>query len=343
MLSHILSDHKITYTKENFNNQIGVPLTLLSATNDDDYVIVEAGTNSPGEIESLVKLIKPDIAAVTNVGYAHLESFKTLDKIAKEKYSIFNYLKKNGLAIINAEDKYIGIIKKRKKLFFGYKNHIGFFSKFSKVLKNLFYKTNFLIIEKINNNIFIINYKKEEVCIKLNLKGDHNFLNVSCAASIAISLGIKINIIKQKIETFEAVKSRLKLHKIDNNIIIIDDCYNANPNSFFAALDYLSGLDGLKIVLMGDMAELGKDSVYFHVKVGEYAKKLGIHKFLSIGENSKFASLVFGNQGYHFDDEENLKFFLTNNIKSSTFLLIKGSRSAKLEKFVEFLKTWSYS
>ena len=122
MIAHILSEYKITYTKGNSNNHIGVPLTLLSINPDDDYIILEIGSNHPGEIAPLAKIINPDIAVVTNVGYAHIEGFKNLKNIAKEKYSIYQYIKKNGIAIINNEDKYKSIVKTEcEKIYFGHK------------------------------------------------------------------------------------------------------------------------------------------------------------------------------------------------------------------------------
>ena len=178
--------------------------------------------------------------------------------------------------------------------------------------------------------------------MKLNLNGDHNFLNAACAASIAISLGINMEDIKKKLETFSAVSSRLKLIKLKKNINIIDDCYNANPSSFKAAINFLSTVDQKKLVLMGDMVELGEKTEQFHTDIGKYAKDMGINKFLSIGKNSKSASDVFGLNGYHFKDAESLKSYLNNNLESSTCILIKGSRSSKLEEYVEFLKTRSY-
>lgn len=336
MLAHILSNHKISYTKGNLNNHIGVPLTLLSINNDDEFVIVECGSNNLGEIKPLSKLIKPNIAAVTNIGYAHIEGFKTLNNTAKEKYSIFDYIQKDGLAVINIEDKYCDYINLRNKIFFGYS--INFRKKFKKILKNLFYKTIFLSVSPREENCFEIEYKGKKELIKINLNGKHNILNAACACSIALSLNIKFEEIKNKIETFDSVNSRLKLYNLKKNISIIDDCYNANPSSFKAAISYLADLKGNKIILMGDMAELGKNSKHFHEEIGIYAQKNGVSKFLSIGNHSKYASSIFGENGHHFTDKESLKSYLNNNIEPSSYILIKGSRNQKLEEYVNFLK-----
>ena len=144
--------------------------------------------------------------------------------------------------------------------------------------------------------------------------------------------------IKKKLETFKPVSSRLKIHKLENGITIIDDCYNANPSSFKAAILFLSSLNEKKLVLMGDMVELGNDARKFHTEIGEYAKAQGVSKFLSIGSQSKFASDVFGKNGYHFESADRLKSFLKNSIDSHSCILIKGSRSSKLEEYVEFFK-----
>ena len=340
MVAHILSDYKISYTKGNLNNHIGVPLTLLSINQDEDYVIVEVGSNNLGEIEPLAKIIEPDVAAVTNIGYAHIEGFKSLRNTAKEKFSLFKHIKKEGYAIINNDDKFRSIIKKGNKIYFG--SSKNFYNKMKKILRNFSFETNFLNINKVTRNIFTMEYDKKKESLRLNLNGDHNFSNAGCAAAIAISLGIKVDEIKNKLETFEAVSSRLKLYKLGNNIDLIDDCYNANPSSFKAAISFLTTLNQKKLVLMGDMVELGEDTEQFHAEIGKHAKNMGVNKFLSIGKNSKFASDVFGLNGYHFKDAESLKSYLNNNLEPFTCILIKGSRSAKLEEYVKFLKTRSY-
>ena len=339
MLAYILSGHNVTYTKGNYNNHIGVPLTLLSINTNDNFVILEVGSNKPGEIKPLSALINPDIAAVTNIGYAHIEGFKSLENTAHEKYCIYESLKKDGVAVINNEDKYSRVTTKKNKIYFGYEK--SFYKKLCMKLKNIFWKTDFLDIKKINNNTFEINHNKTSETIRMKLHGEHNFMNAACASSIAVSLGIPLAHIKFKIEGFIAVSSRLKLHKLNNNINVIDDCYNANPSSFNAALDYLSKTKGIKIVLMGDMVELGKDSKLFHQEVGEYAKKLNIDKFISIGVNSKFASDIFSQDGKHFTDHSSLKSYLNNNIGPNSYILIKGSRSARLEEYVDYLKSRS--
>ena len=339
MVAHILSDYKISYTKGNLNNHIGVPLTLLSINQNEDFVIVEVGSNNLGEIEPLSEIIQPDVAAVTNIGYAHIEGFKNLSNTAKEKFSLFEHLKDDGYAVINNQDKFKNT-KKINKIYYGYATN--YYNKIKKIIRNLFFKTSFLTIKKIKKNLFTMEYENINESLKLNLNGEHNFLNAACAASIAISLGINIEDIKKKLETFSALSSRLKLIKLKSNINIIDDCYNANPSSFKAAITFLSTVDQKKLVLMGDMVELGEKTEQFHSDIGKYAKDMGINKFLSIGKNSKSASDVFGLNGYHFKDAESLKSYLNNNLESSTCILIKGSRSSKLEEYVEFLKTRSY-
>ena len=337
MIAHILSDCKICFTQGNLNNHIGVPLTLLSMKQNEDYVIVEIGSNNLGEIEPLAKIVNPDVAAVTNIGYAHIEGFGNLKNTAKEKYSLFKHIKKDGYAVINNQDKFRKFLGKGNKVYFGEEKN--FYNKLKKIARNLFYETNFLNIKRKNKNLHELKIKSSSVNIKLSLNGDHNYYNAACATAIAVSLGIELNYIKKKLESFKSISSRLKLFKLDNDIQVIDDCYNANPNSFKAAILFLSTLDKKKLVLMGDMVELGKDTELFHLEIGKYAKTMGIDKFLSIGKNSKLASDVFGIDGHHFENAENLKSYLNNNIEPSSRILIKGSRSAKLEEYVEFLKT----
>ena len=336
MLAHVLSDFQITFTKGNLNNHIGVPLTIFSTNQNDDYVIVEIGANGLNEIGPLAKIIKPDIAAVTNVGYAHIEGFGSLDNTAKEKYSIFEYLQNDGIAVINNDDNYTKYISKKNKFFFG--NNINFKKKLIQRAKNFPCETYFSDISKIKEKQFKIKHKEINEIFSLKLNGDHNFLNAACVISISLALGIDIDFIKKKIESFESVSSRLKIHSIYNNITLIDDCYNANPSSFKAALSFLSYRNQKKLVLMGDMVELGEETENFHAEIGSYAKKMGIDEFLSIGKNSEAASSIFGKNGHHFNDAESLKSYLNNNIESSSCILVKGSRKAKLEEYVDFLK-----
>ena len=336
MVAHILSDHKICYTKDNFNNNIGVPLTLLSMKQDEDYVIIEVGANNLGEIRPLANIVNPDVAAVTNVGYAHIEGFKSLINTAKEKYSIFDYVKKDGFSVINDQKEYRKFIKKGNKVLFGYEN--DFYYKFKRKLNNFFYKTDFFYIKRINKDLYQFKKSYSKIKFKLSINGEHNYQNAACAASIALCLGFKLKDIISKLESFKGVISRLKLYKLSKDIHLIDDCYNANPNSFKVAVEFLSSLDQKKLVLMGDMVELGRDTELFHSEIGKYAKTMGINEFLSIGKYSKYASEAFGDNGHHFDDSESLKTYLNDTIKSSTRILIKGSRSAKLEEYVDFLK-----
>ncbi|MAR77414.1 MAG: hypothetical protein CMD43_00545 [Gammaproteobacteria bacterium] len=336
MIAHILSDYKICYTKGNFNNHIGVPLTLLSMKQDEDYVIIEVGANNLGEIRPLANIVNPDVAAVTNIGYAHIEGFKCLDNTAKEKYSIFDSVKKDGFSVIYNQKEYRKFVKKGNKIFFGFEK--GFNSKIKIKLKNLLYKTKFFYIKRINKELYQLKDSSSEIKFKLSINGEHNYQNAACAASVVSCFGFKLEDIATKLESFEGVVSRLKLHKLDKDIHLIDDSYNANPNSFKAAIEFLSSLDQKKLVLMGDMVELGSDTESFHSEIGEYAKTMGINQFLSIGKYSKFASKAFGVNGHHFNDTDSLKTYLNDNIAPSSRILIKGSRSARLEEYVDFLK-----
>ena len=168
----------------------------------------------------------------------------------------------------------------------------SYIDQIKKKLRKSFHKTKFIYIEKINKNLY--KFSNSQSQIKLKINGEHNFHNAACAASVLACFGYEPGNISKKLESFEGVSSRLKLHKLENDIHIIDDCYNANPNSFKAAIDYLSSLDQKKLVLMGDMVELGNDAKLFHTEIGKYAKLMGIDEFLSIGKNSKFASKAFG-------------------------------------------------
>ena len=323
MIVSILSKYKISYTKGNLNNHIGVPLTLLSCNENHDFAIIEIGSNSLGEIKALSSLVSPHIGVVTNIGHAHLEGFKRIENTVEEKSSIYQSIIENGTSIINRDDKFFDSMKekiKNKYISFGYND------------------CDIKVVKSSKNNC-VLSILGEELDLKTQFSGDHNSLNAACAAAVCYALNIGIDGIKQGLEKFSPVKSRLNILTLHDNITLIDDCYNANPNSFRAAIDFLSEYKKDKWIIIGDMAELGNNSIEMHKEVGQYAKTHSIDKVISYGKHSKYASQEYNSHSPHFSNLNDLYLYLDSNLHANICLLIKGSRNMKLENVVEYIKT----
>jgi UDP-N-acetylmuramoyl-tripeptide--D-alanyl-D-alanine ligase len=333
MSAEVLSaKFKVLKSKKSYNNQIGVPLTILDLENDTDFLIAELGMNQPGEIAILSKIVSPQIGVITNIGPAHLESMKNLETIAQEKFSLIENMAMKGTAILNADDQFsFERIKteKRKVLSFGIKNKADFQG--SKIRISSDGKVSFSINDRIE--------------IKLKLLGRHNVYNALAAFAIGKSVGLEDEKIKQKLQNFSPAEFRMELLEI-KGIRIINDSYNANPASMQNALLTLKEMKtkGKKIAVLGDMLELGKESQIFHQKMGEEIFKLKINVLVCVGELVKSIAEGAKRKGldsskvFSFKTNEQASSFLLEFLKEGDLVLVKGSRKMKLEEVVLKLK-----
>ncbi|MBT4836212.1 MAG: UDP-N-acetylmuramoyl-tripeptide--D-alanyl-D-alanine ligase [Methylococcales bacterium] len=333
MITAILSQKQPTLsTQGNFNNEIGLPKTLMNLTEKHHFAVIEMGANHMGDIAYLSQITKPDIGLITNVGSAHLEGFGSEAGVAKTKGEIIDALSLNGIMVLNADDKYFSEWKQRANG----KEIISF-----AMLSEADISVN-RIAEKIEikNNQFYQQYDVitpiGHVSIKLSLAGAHNVMNSLSAIAVAIGLDCTLAEIKQGLESIRPVKGRLCPMFDEQGVCWIDDTYNANPTSSQAALDVLSRCDGERIFVLGDMAELGDDSVKLHEKIGCQAKKQGIQTMFAIGKDSQYAIEQFGENGKHFDVINELIESLDNQLKSPMTILVKGSRSQKMERVINY-------
>jgi UDP-N-acetylmuramoyl-tripeptide--D-alanyl-D-alanine ligase len=311
-------------TKGNLNNDIGMPLTLLKIRAEHVAAVIEMGMNHEGEIRYLTNIAEPNIALVNNAGTAHIGELGSREAIARAKGEIFEGLTDGGIAIINADNHFADYWKtlnlKRKVITFGLDNQADI-------------SANYLI----NGNSTQLSLKTPSGTIdfKLSVLGVHNILNALAASAACFALKISNEDIARGLAVFGAVEGRLNWLTASNGAVVIDDTYNANPDSMKAAIDVLASQKSINVFVMGDMAELGKDAPEMHAEIGSYAKQKGIPQMLTYGDLSARASEAFGESAHHFTDLESLVAQLKQMIDANTTVLVKGSRFMQMEQVVE--------
>ena len=334
MVAAILSRRgKVLATKGNFNNDLGVPMTLLRLEQQHEFAVIEMGANHLGEIAYTTNLVKPDVATIVNAAAAHLEGFGSLLGVARAKSEIFKGLsEKDGLAIVNADsqfaDFWLGKLKYNKVQTFSVENPADVYAE--DIILGLDGCAQFDLVTP-----------KGRIAITLSLPGAHNVSNALVAAALSLQVGATLQDVREGLRAMPHVAGRLHVKQLTNQVKILDDTYNANVGSVHAAIDLLSRFAGRKILILGDMAELGEKARYYHEQVGEYAKQKGIDKLYTLGVLSQSASDVYGEQGRHFSRLEQMVTFInqqTLSEKCDVSILVKGSRSARMELVVKALE-----
>jgi UDP-N-acetylmuramoyl-tripeptide--D-alanyl-D-alanine ligase len=316
-----------------FNNQWGVPLTLLKLSGVHDYAVIEMGMNSPGEIEYLSGLTQPTVALINNAAPAHLEGMGDLRSIAREKSEIFTGLAADGIAVINADDEFcshwIEIAcadnPDRQVVTFGMQNPADIW------IDNLDQ------VELANE--FDLKTGDSTTRITLPLAGAHNVMNALAAAAVCTALGVAPAAISSGLSRMQAVPGRLVQKQGINGAVVLDDSYNANPHSIAAGVDVLGSFGGTRILVLGAMAELGQSSDELHREVGAYARQKGINLMycLATGDGSRVVCYAegFGPDATVFDNIDELVDSLKSILGKNHVVLVKGSRSSRMERVVE--------
>lgn len=322
---------RVLHTKGNLNNDIGVPLTLLRLNSDHQYAVIEMGANHPGEIGYLGRCAKPDISILTNVGPAHIEGFGDIDGIAREKGQIVESLGPEGVAVLNADDHYFDYWKKvagnRLVIPFGLSERAKVTaSKIRSGIKDSRFVTEFSLVAS-----------GEEITVRMALAGRHNVMNALAAAAASKALGIDVKQIKEGLEAIKPVTGRLQPMVSRQGSVVIDDTYNANPASLEAALEVLASCEGEPWVVLGAFGEMGKDSGMIHEEMGELIKSKGVVRVLATGPDAANTVRVFGKGAVFFDTQKELIDALNRELKGNETILIKGSRSQRMEKIAEAL------
>lgn len=329
ILAHLLSKVAPTLSTEGtLNNAIGAPLTLLKLKASHRYAVIELGTNHVKEIDYIANITQADIALITNIAPVHLEGFGTLEGIANEKADIYRHLSKEGIALLNRDDAffpYFQEVNKARTCFtFGINAPCDIRASDIESTDQGYSK-------------FTLHYGKESAPIVLPLLGEYNVMNALAAACAAYALSIPLAKVQEGLNSVTAPAKRMNHYRTQVGATLIDDSYNANPKAFFAAIDFLSQQAGQKILVAGDMGELGPEAPLFHEQVGRYAKEKKIDKLYAVGELSAHTAHGFGQQGQHFTDKKELITYLQKTIKPDDILLVKGSKSTRMGEVVEEL------
>lgn len=312
-------------TKGNLNNDLGVPLTLLKINKEHQFAVIEMGASGVGEIKYSVSLAKPDVVVLTNASDAHVGKFGGLDKVIEAKGEIVEGLGRNGCAILNLDDPSFAVWQQRA----GQHQVISFAQHNNKAD---FYASD-LDRHKNGCQSFTLHSPKGQLDIKLNVLGQHNISNALAAAAATYALGIELPVIQQGLNSLLAVKGRTNTFLALGGAKVIDDSYNASPASVKAAIDLLAEFTDRKILVLGDMAELGEWSESIHQQIGQYAKGK-VDFFYSVGPLMAFATKIFGDKAQHFDNKDELAKALIEQDDVNTTILIKGSRSMTMETLV---------
>ena len=325
LLASILARHGRTHVNAgNFNNEIGLPLTLLAMPHDSEYAVLEMGAGKPGDIAYLARIARPDVALVNNVASAHLERMGTLQGVAETKGAIYRALAADGIAVINADDAfadYFSLLAAPRRI----------------VTYGLLRRADVSAVVEPDapfDGRFRLLTPAGASDIALPLPGRHNVMNALAASALAVALGVPLATIRAGLEAAPNVAGRLLRRTHASGAVVIDDSYNANPGSFAAAIATLAGESGERVLVMGDMAELGADAERLHADVGALAKRSGIERLLAVGRLSRAAVAAFGDGATHYADQAALVDALRGGLRGGMALLVKGSRSSAMERVV---------
>ncbi len=322
MLAAILAaetgEGAVLATAGNLNNDIGMPLTLLKLTPEHRYAAIEMGMNHSGEIDYLTHLARPDVALVNNALRAHLEGLGSVEAVARAKGEIYAGLKDDGIAIINADDPHAelwrGLAGEHKVLSFGFAEDAD-------------------VRIQVDSRL-VLDTPAGRVETTLQVPGEHNLRNAAAAAAAALALGVAADAVARGLAAYSGSKGRLQAHPCILGASLIDDTYNANPDSVLAAIEVLAARPGKRILVLGDMGELGPDAAALHREVGERARAAGIDRLLCLGEMSFNSVRGFGKGAMHFERIEELLAEIECALGADVTVLVKGSRFMKMERVV---------
>ena len=314
----------ILATQGNFNNDIGLPLTLLTLDSQHRAAVIEMGMNHPGEIAYLARIAKPTVALVTNAQRAHLAGMGSIETIAAEKGSVFQELGADGVSVFRADDEWADLWRQQSA---------GHAAK-TFALEQPADVTGHYQAHGLDNRLTIA-ANGQQVDVTLALPGVHNARNALGAAAATLAAGVSLVAVAQGLNAFRGVKGRLQRRPGLHGALLLDDTYNANPDSVRAGIDVLASTIGKKVLVLGDMGEIGDMTGQFHDEVGGYAKSQGVDRLFAFGESSALAAYNFGLGGQHFRKFEDLVEALKAELAPETTVLIKGSRFMRMERVVD--------
>jgi len=327
MIAAILAGHAggrdlVLATQGNLNNDIGMPLTLLALRARHRFAVIEMGMNHEREIDYLTRIARPTVALVNNAQRAHVGILGSVEAIARAKGEIYAGLGPAGTAIVNDDDAFAsywrGLNRGRPILSFGFKPEAD--------IRGAVVPAGWRIATPSGPFIFVA-----------QVRGEHNLRNAMAASAVAVALGIPAQTMRDGLAGFGGVAGRLQRRRGPGDSLVIDDSYNANPESMRAALRVLAEEGARKVFVMGDMGELGDESPAMHAEVGAYAREVGVDVLLAIGEASRRAVEAFGAGARHFEGIEALREAARAEAASGAAILVKGSRFMQMERVADSL------
>ena len=313
-------------TAGNFNNDIGVPLTVFRLNEMHKAAVIELGMNHMGEMACLAAIAQPTVGLVNNAQREHQEFLRSVEAVAKENGTVIRMLPENGIAVFPADDIYsslwAGYAGGRQTITFGFSKDADVTATYG--------------IRK-GKTCVVMTLAGEPVEMTLSTSGQHNVRNAMAAAACCLAAGIGKLEIAEGLEKFVPVRGRLERKTAFNGALLIDDTYNANPDSVRAAIDVLADIPADGIFVLGDMGEVGDEGERFHAEIGAYARERRINHFFTFGEMARFASEAYGKGARHFMDLEEMNGVLKELTEPEMTILVKGSRFMKMERVVEKL------
>lgn len=328
MIASVLSSKfNVHKTQGNFNNELGVPITLFGMNESHTAAVIEMGISDFGEMTRLAKMVRPTHCVITNIGNCHLENLGDRDGVLRAKTEVFDLLEGEKRIFLNGDDDKLITQKNRKDIspvYFGLAD------------------TNEYYAEDIKNNgadgiSCTLVHGGRRIDVRINAIGTYMVSNALAAFAVGESLGLSDDEIARGVAGYKTVGSRDNLIKTDK-IVIIDDCYNANPNSVMGAIDTLMNFSGRRVCILGDMKELGENESELHRRVGEYAREKGVELLISVGELAEGISEGFGGGAIHYGGVDDILSELKNVIKEGDSVLVKASRAMRLERIVAALR-----
>lgn len=315
-------------TVGNLNNHIGAPLSVLQLTPNHRYAVFELGANHVGEIAYTAAIVQPHVALINNIAPAHIGEFGSIEGVAKTKGEIYQALKNDGVAVVNDDDEYAhfwdDILANKRVLRFSLNKPTDVYAR--DITFNEQGCAQFDLILPVGH-----------AQVTMQVPGEHAVANALAAASCCYAVGISLQDIIQGLEKFCGVPGRMTFLNGKNHSLVIDDTYNANLRSVLTAVNVLAKRRGRRILVLGDMGELGSWTREHHEEVGHAAQHQGIDLLLTCGTHSEHASKAFGDSAKHYKNQEDLAQYLINKLDENTTVLVKGSRSAAMEKIVRQL------
>lgn len=321
----ILSRHGRTHVSAgNCNNELGLPLSLLAMPADTQFAVLEMGAGKPGDIAYLAAIARPDIGVVNLIAPAHLERMGSVEGVAETKGALYQSLPADGVAIINADDAFAsffdGLAGARRQLHFGLDHPADVGAR--------------ILEQRADGSRFVLRTPVGEAEVSLPLPGRHNIANALAASAVALALDVPLATIVAGLQAATGVPGRLRRDVTAGGWTVIDDSYNANPNSMMAAIDTLLLAEGERWLVLGDMAELGADARALHASVGRHARERGVERLFAVGPLSAATVEAFGVGATHFADKLALIAALQAQLHRGVTCLVKGSRSAGMEQVV---------